>query len=57
MKKTHKFYLALTSFLVAVAVVNFFPPHGWWRVAAYVAGIPFTVWVALTVIENAGTFD
>lgn len=36
------------------ALPHFFPPYGCWRVAAFAAGIPFTVWVTLTMIENAG---
>ena len=57
MKRKYKFSLALGSIVVGVAAVNFYPPQGWWRLAASAVGIPFAVWVALIIIENADASD
>ena len=56
MKRNLKFFFGLGSFL-AGAVVNWFPSQGWWRIAAFAVGTPFSVRAALTVTENGGAAE
>ena len=57
MKRKYKFSLALGGVLVGVAAVNFYPPQGWWSLAASAVGITFAVWMALIIIENVDASD